>query len=97
MSSTTFAAPRFSDPAVFGRVAVLMGGTSAEREVSLDAGRNVLEALRARDVEAFAVDGIPALVEAIRAGKVDRVFTTSTTARTHPAMRSSAFTGPRPP
>ncbi|MFC5577199.1 D-alanine--D-alanine ligase [Lysobacter niabensis] len=69
-----FAAPRVTDPAVFGRVAVLMGGTSSEREVSLDSGRNVLEALRARGVDAFAVDGIPALVEAIRAGKVDRVF-----------------------
>ncbi|WP_460758740.1 D-alanine--D-alanine ligase [Lysobacter fragariae] len=69
-----FAAPRVNDPAVFGRVAVLMGGTSSEREVSLDSGRNVLEALRSRDVDAFAVDGIPALVEAIRAGKVDRVF-----------------------
>lgn len=66
--------PRITDPAVFGRVAVLMGGTSAEREVSLDSGRNVLEALRARGVEAFAVDGIPALVEAIRGGDVDRVF-----------------------
>jgi D-alanine-D-alanine ligase len=51
-----------------------MGGTSSEREVSLDSGRNVLDALRARGVDAFAVDGIPALVEAIRAGKVDRVF-----------------------
>ncbi|GAB3098187.1 D-alanine--D-alanine ligase [Lysobacter terrae] len=69
-----FAVLRVTDPAVFGRVAVLMGGTSAEREVSLDSGRNVLEALRARDVDAFAIDGIPALVEAIRAGKVDRVF-----------------------
>lgn len=68
------AAPRFSDPGVFGRVAVLMGGTSAEREVSLDSGRNVLEALRSRGIDAFAVDGIPALVEAIRAGGVDRVF-----------------------
>ncbi|HEY0660889.1 MAG TPA: D-alanine--D-alanine ligase [Lysobacter sp.] len=72
--SATFAAPRVSDPAVFGRVAVLMGGTSSEREVSLDSGRNVLEALRARDVDAFAVDGIPALIEAIHAGSVDRVF-----------------------
>ncbi|MFC3813544.1 D-alanine--D-alanine ligase [Lysobacter sp. GCM10012299] len=63
-----------SDPAVFGRVAVLMGGTSAEREVSLDSGRNVLEALRSRGIDAFAVDGIPALVDAIRAGSVDRVF-----------------------
>lgn len=66
--------PRISDPAAFGRVAVLMGGTSAEREVSLDSGSNVLEALRSRGVDAFAVDGIPALVDAIRAGKVDRIF-----------------------
>ena len=65
---------KLNDPAGFGRVAVLMGGTSAEREVSLDSGRNVLEALRARGVEAFEVDGIPALVDAIRAGQVDRVF-----------------------
>ena len=62
------------DPKRFGRVAVLMGGNSSEREVSLDSGRNVLAALQAQGVEAFAVDGIPALVEAIRAGVVDRVF-----------------------
>jgi D-alanine-D-alanine ligase len=66
--------PRFTDPAVFGRVAVLMGGTSAEREVSLDSGRNVLEALRARGVDAHGVDGIPALVDAIRGTGFDRVF-----------------------
>ncbi|GAB2625317.1 D-alanine--D-alanine ligase [Novilysobacter erysipheiresistens] len=66
--------PRTTDPTAFGRVAVLMGGTSSEREVSLDSGRNVLEALQSRGVDAFAVDGIPALVDAIRAGKVDRVF-----------------------
>ena len=66
--------PRFTDPGVFGRVAVLMGGTSAEREVSLDSGRNVLEALRARGVDAHAVDGIPALIDALIAKKFDRVF-----------------------
>ncbi|MBW8811249.1 MAG: D-alanine--D-alanine ligase, partial [Lysobacter sp.] len=43
--SLQFAPLRVTDPAVFGRVAVLMGGTSAEREVSLDSGRGVLEAL----------------------------------------------------
>jgi D-alanine-D-alanine ligase len=63
-----------SDPAAFGRVAVLMGGTSAEREVSLDSGRNVLEALLARGVDAHAVDGIPALIHALRVGEFDRVF-----------------------
>jgi len=47
------------------RQAVLMGGTSSEREVSLDSGRNVLEALQARGVDAHAVDGIPALVDAL--------------------------------
>jgi D-alanine-D-alanine ligase len=78
--SASFPAPRTSDPAVFGRVAVLMGGTSAEREVSLDSGRNVLAALLARGVDAFAIDGIPALIEAIGigqnagVGRVDRVF-----------------------
>jgi len=66
--------PRFADPAVFGRVAVLMGGTSTEREVSLNSGQGVLDALRSRGVEAHAVDGIPALVDEIREGKVDRVF-----------------------
>ncbi|TWT17536.1 D-alanine--D-alanine ligase [Luteimonas marina] len=72
--SAAVPAPRFTDPAVFGRVAVLLGGTSSEREVSLDSGRGVLDALRARGVDAHAVDGIPALLEAIRAGRVDRVF-----------------------
>src|SRR5690606_36747159 len=66
---------RTTDPAAFGRVAVLMGGTSAEREVSLQSGQGVLEALRARGVDAHAVDGIPALVEATRTGTLDRVFT----------------------
>ncbi|GAB6195802.1 D-alanine--D-alanine ligase [Lysobacter xanthus] len=72
--SLVVAPPRIQDPADFGRVAVLMGGTSSEREVSLDSGRNVLEALQSKGVEAFAVDGIPALVDAIRDGRVDRVF-----------------------
>nr|WP_277612827.1 D-alanine--D-alanine ligase [Alkalisalibacterium limincola] len=71
---TGFAPLRKSDPAVFGRVAVLMGGTSAERDVSLNSGRGVLAALRARGIDAQAVDGVPALVEAIREGRVDRVF-----------------------
>jgi D-alanine-D-alanine ligase len=40
----------------FGKVAVLMGGHSAEREVSLMSGGGVLEALRARGVDAHAFD-----------------------------------------
>jgi D-alanine-D-alanine ligase len=62
------------EPAQFGRVAVVMGGSSAEREVSLDSGRNVLAALKARGVDAHAIDGIPALLDALRAGHFARVF-----------------------
>ncbi len=57
-----------TDPKAFGRVAVLMGGTSSEREVSLDSGRNVLAALQAKGVDTHAVDGIPALIEALLVG-----------------------------
>lgn len=39
-----------------GKVAVLMGGTSAEREVSLMSGSGVLHALKARGVDAHAFD-----------------------------------------
>jgi D-alanine-D-alanine ligase len=65
---------KIQDPAQFGRVAVVMGGSSAEREVSLDSGRNVLAALQARGVDAHAIDGIPALLDALRAGHFARVF-----------------------
>ena len=40
----------------FGKVAVLMGGASAEREVSLMSGTGVLEALRSMGVDAHAFD-----------------------------------------
>ena len=48
MSTNAFPPLRITDPQAFGRVAVLMGGSSAEREVSLNSGSNVLEALRSR-------------------------------------------------
>ncbi|MGH8747155.1 MAG: D-alanine--D-alanine ligase [Burkholderiales bacterium] len=40
----------------FGKVAVLLGGNSAEREVSLMSGTGVLQALRAKGVDAHAFD-----------------------------------------
>jgi D-alanine-D-alanine ligase len=73
----TFAPHRIADAGQFGRVAVLLGGTSSEREVSLDSGRNVLAALLRRGVDATAVDGIPALVRELTAPdgrRFDRVF-----------------------
>jgi len=45
-----------SDSATFGKVAVLMGGTSAEREISLLSGSGVLAALRSQGVDAHAFD-----------------------------------------
>ena len=74
MNGYTFPPLRVTDPAAFGRVAVLMGGTSSEREVSLDSGRNVLDALRARGVAADAVDGIPNLIRELQDRHFTRVF-----------------------
>jgi len=54
-------------PDDFGRVAVLLGGASAEREISLMSGAAVCDALRRRGVQADAVDAadgpLPGLVE----------------------------------
>jgi len=44
------------NPADFGRVAVMYGGFSSEREVSIDTGEAVLKALRSRGVDAHAWD-----------------------------------------
>ncbi|MGJ7510680.1 D-alanine--D-alanine ligase [Variovorax sp. GT1P44] len=44
------------DPKAFGKVAVLFGGSSAEREISIMSGTGVLEALRSRGVDAHAFD-----------------------------------------
>lgn len=63
-----------TDPARFGRVAVLLGGVSSEREVSLRSGAAVLGALQSRGVDARAVDGVDALIDEIRANRIDRVF-----------------------
>jgi D-alanine-D-alanine ligase len=65
---------RVAKAAEFGRVALLMGGASAEREVSLMTGKAVLEALAARGVDAVAFDpGERALAELVPAG-FERVF-----------------------
>ncbi len=57
-----------------GKVAVLLGGKSAEREVSLKSGAMVLQALRSRGVDAFPFDpgerGLDALIDE----RFDRAF-----------------------
>lgn len=61
------------DPKRLGRVAVLMGGMSSEREVSLSSGRGVYEALREKGVDATAVDPAKTPVETLK-GAFDRAF-----------------------
>ena len=58
----------------FGKVAVLMGGSSAEREISLRSGSRVLAALRTRGVDAHAVDPQEAGFARLAAGGFERVF-----------------------
>jgi len=58
----------------FGKVAVLLGGRSAEREVSLKSGAMVLAALRARGVDAHAFDPQERDLAALIAEKFDCVF-----------------------
>ena len=58
----------------FGRVAVLMGGCSAEREISLASGRAVLAALLEAGVEAEAVDVDRATPRRLLAGEFARAF-----------------------
>jgi D-alanine-D-alanine ligase len=58
----------------FGRVGVLLGGRSSEREVSLMSGRAVLQALRSRGVDAVAFDpGLQSISE-LEQARFDRVF-----------------------
>jgi len=58
----------------FGKVGVLFGGRSAEREVSLMSGSGVLKALRSKGVDAHAFDPAERDLAALAAEKFDRVF-----------------------
>ena len=57
-----------------GKVAVLMGGPSAEREISLLSGNGVLAALREKDVDAHAFDPVVNSLFDLPREKFDRVF-----------------------
>lgn len=56
------------------KVAVLFGGRSAEREISLMSGRNVLEALRRAGVDAHAFDPAEREISELRREGYSRVF-----------------------
>ncbi|OHC70891.1 MAG: D-alanine--D-alanine ligase [Rhodocyclales bacterium GWA2_65_20] len=56
----------------FGKVAVLFGGTSAEREVSLNSGSRVLAALQGQGIDAHAFDPASQPLDALKG--YDRAF-----------------------
>ena len=57
-----------------GRVAVFMGGDSAERAVSLKSGQAVLSALQSAGVDAYGVDVTGCLLKTVENPEYDRVF-----------------------
>ncbi|MBS0290566.1 MAG: D-alanine--D-alanine ligase [Proteobacteria bacterium] len=59
---------------VFGKVAVLYGGRSAERAISLISGENILNALKQQGVDAYGVDVDQHLIHRLVEEKYDRVF-----------------------
>ncbi len=65
---------RTHDPRSFGKVAVLMGGRSAEREISLMSGQAVLAALLAQGVDAQAFDPAERPLSDLRDQGFDRAF-----------------------
>ena len=58
----------------FGRVAVLYGGTSSEREISLLTGAEIIQALELLGVETVAIDIKENALDAIAKANVDRAF-----------------------
>ncbi len=65
---------RMAPPTSFGKVAVVMGGWSAERDVSLMSGQQVLDALVGAGVDAHAVDAGRDVGEVLVSGRFDRAF-----------------------
>lgn len=59
---------------IFGKVAVLMGGWSAEREISLMSGAGVLKALRSHGVDAHTFDPAERALSALKADGFARCF-----------------------
>lgn len=70
----TEARTTIDDASDFGRVAVMLGGDSSEREVSLDTGAAVLKALRSRGVDATAWDPAEKSIPEFAVADFDRVW-----------------------
>ena len=63
-----------SEIAALGKVGVLFGGRSAEREISILSGTGVLQALQSKGVDAHAFDPAERSLADLAAEKFDRVF-----------------------
>ncbi|MGE5452857.1 MAG: D-alanine--D-alanine ligase [Acidobacteriota bacterium] len=73
MSLSQLPAPTV-DPRSLGKVAVLFGGTSAERDVSMMSGSGVLKALQSQGVDAHAFDPAERPLQDLQAEGFDRCF-----------------------
>lgn len=62
------------EPQDFGKVAVLYGGRSAERAVSLESGKAVLSALLEQGIDAHGIDTADDPLSKLIAGQFDRAF-----------------------
>lgn len=63
-----------NNPVEFGKVAVLMGGNAAERDISLNSGTAVCEALKRKNVDVTSIDVTDSPINALTGKKIDRVF-----------------------
>jgi D-alanine-D-alanine ligase len=63
-----------SDISALGKVGVLFGGRSAEREISILSGSGVLQALKSKGIDAHAFDPAERSLADLAAEKFDRVF-----------------------
>ncbi|MEO7494284.1 MAG: D-alanine--D-alanine ligase, partial [Massilia sp.] len=70
----TVSTPTNFDPKSLGKVGVLFGGRSAERDVSIMSGTGVLQALQSRGVDAHAFDPGQRGIAELAAEGYDRVF-----------------------
>ncbi|MFY9478426.1 MAG: D-alanine--D-alanine ligase [Pseudomonadota bacterium] len=74
MSTPLQIAPPTVDPKSLGKVAVLFGGDSAEREISIMSGTGVLKALQSQGVDAHAFDPSERPIEDLRKEGFERCF-----------------------
>jgi D-alanine-D-alanine ligase len=63
-----------ANPKQFGRVGVIYGGTSSEREISVQTGAAIFDALNLLEIETVAIDLKENAVDAIANANLDRAF-----------------------